>query len=90
MAQGSASRAATLRFAFNPRCPRMNILRRTTSFNLSVVLVGAALAIALVLPTPVHAVGIPKAFVQPLKGSQPIGEPRRLTAETARDISIYS
>ena len=131
MAQGWASRAATLRFAFNPRCPRMNILRRTTSFNLSVVLVGAALAIALVLPTPVHAVGIPKAypvrdffsnpekayfrlsadgrtlgfmqpvsvdgaprrlnvFVQPLKGSQPIGEPRRLTAETARDISIYS
>jgi dipeptidyl aminopeptidase/acylaminoacyl peptidase len=29
-------------------------------------------------------------FVQPLKGSQPVGEPRRLTAETARDISIYS
>ena len=28
-------------------------------------------------------------FVQPLKGSDPVGEPRRLTAETARDISIY-
>ncbi len=29
-------------------------------------------------------------FVQPLQGSQPVGQPRRLTAETARDISIYS
>jgi dipeptidyl aminopeptidase/acylaminoacyl peptidase len=29
-------------------------------------------------------------FVQPLKGSQPVGEPRRLTAESARDISNYS
>lgn len=28
-------------------------------------------------------------FVQPLQGSQPVGEPRRLTAETARDINIY-
>lgn len=28
-------------------------------------------------------------FVQPLDGSTPVGEPRRLTAETARDISIY-
>lgn len=109
----------------------MNILQRSSSFNLSLVLVGAALAIAFVLPTPVHAAGMPKAYpvrdffsnpekayfrlsadgrtlgfmqpvsvdgaprrlnvyVQPLKGSQPIGEPRRLTAETARDISIYS
>ncbi len=29
-------------------------------------------------------------FVQPLKGSLPVGEPRRLTAETARDIANYS
>ena len=29
-------------------------------------------------------------FVQALKGSEPVGEPRRLTAESARDISIYS
>jgi dipeptidyl aminopeptidase/acylaminoacyl peptidase len=29
-------------------------------------------------------------FVQPLKGSQPVGDARRLTAETARDISNYS
>jgi dipeptidyl aminopeptidase/acylaminoacyl peptidase len=29
-------------------------------------------------------------FVQALDGSKPVGEPRRLTAETARDISIYS
>jgi dipeptidyl aminopeptidase/acylaminoacyl peptidase len=29
-------------------------------------------------------------FVQTLKGSQPLGEPRRLTNETARDINIYS
>ena len=42
---------------------------------------------------PVSVDGAPRrlnVFVQPLKGSQPIGEPRRLTAETARDISIYS
>jgi dipeptidyl aminopeptidase/acylaminoacyl peptidase len=29
-------------------------------------------------------------FIQPLKGSAPVGEARRLTAETARDISGYS
>ena len=28
-------------------------------------------------------------YVQALEGSQPVGEPRRLTSETARDISIY-
>ncbi|MEP7067652.1 MAG: S9 family peptidase [Usitatibacter sp.] len=28
-------------------------------------------------------------FVQALEGSQPVGEPRRLTSETARDINIY-
>jgi dipeptidyl aminopeptidase/acylaminoacyl peptidase len=28
-------------------------------------------------------------FVQSLKGSTPVGEPRQLTTETARDISIY-
>lgn len=28
-------------------------------------------------------------FVQKLQGSEPVGEPRRLTHETARDISIY-
>lgn len=28
-------------------------------------------------------------FVQPLDGSKPVGEPRQLTHETARDISIY-
>jgi dipeptidyl aminopeptidase/acylaminoacyl peptidase len=28
-------------------------------------------------------------FVQKLEGSQPVGEPRKLTSETARDISIY-
>ncbi len=28
-------------------------------------------------------------FVQPLSGSRPVGTPRRLTAETARDITIY-
>jgi len=28
-------------------------------------------------------------FVQSLKGSSPVGEPRQLTTETARDISIY-
>ncbi len=42
---------------------------------------------------PVSVDGAPRrlnVFVQSLKGSQPVGEPRRLTAETARDISIYS
>ncbi len=41
---------------------------------------------------PVSVEGAPRrlnVFVQPLKGSQPMGEPRRLTAETARDIDIY-
>ncbi len=28
-------------------------------------------------------------FVQPLDGSKPVGEPRQLTHETARDINIY-
>ncbi|WP_369798757.1 S9 family peptidase [Achromobacter sp. DMS1] len=28
-------------------------------------------------------------YVQPLEGSKPVGEPRRLTAETARDISNF-
>jgi dipeptidyl aminopeptidase/acylaminoacyl peptidase len=28
-------------------------------------------------------------YVQPLDGSRPVGEPRKLTSETARDISIY-
>src|SRR5689334_6817313 len=28
-------------------------------------------------------------FVQPLKGSEPAGEPRKLTDETARDIGMY-
>src|SRR3982750_3458870 len=28
-------------------------------------------------------------FVQPLDGSRPVGEPRKLTSETARDISNY-
>jgi dipeptidyl aminopeptidase/acylaminoacyl peptidase len=109
----------------------MQFLQRTSPFTSPVVLVGAALAIALVLPTPADAAGNPKTypvrdffsnpekayfrlsadgrtlgfmqpvsvdgaprrlnvFVQSLKGSQPIGEPRRLTGETARDISIYS
>ncbi len=42
---------------------------------------------------PVSVDGAPRrlnVFVQALQGSQPVGEPRRLTAETARDISIYS
>ncbi len=42
---------------------------------------------------PVSVDGAPRrlnVFVQALKGSQPVGEPRRLTAETARDINIYS
>ena len=28
-------------------------------------------------------------FVQPLQGSKPVGSPRKLTSETARDISSY-
>ena len=28
-------------------------------------------------------------FVQPLEGSKPVGEPRQLTHETARDVNIY-
>jgi dipeptidyl aminopeptidase/acylaminoacyl peptidase len=28
-------------------------------------------------------------YVQPLEGSRPVGEPRRLTSETARDIGTY-
>jgi len=28
-------------------------------------------------------------FVQPLQGSRPVGTPRRLTSETARDINLY-
>jgi hypothetical protein len=109
----------------------MKILQRNFWFYWPIVLVSAAIAMVLVLPTPVHAAGIPEAypvrdffsnpekayfrlsadgrtlgfmqpvsvdgsprrlnvFVQPLKGSQPVGQPRRLTAETARDISIYS
>jgi len=109
----------------------MKILQRLSTFTLSVGLVGAALSVALALPLPAHAAGIPKAypvrdffsnpekayfrlsddgqtlgfmqpvsvdgaprrlnvFVQALKGSQPVGEPRRLTAESARDISSYS
>jgi dipeptidyl aminopeptidase/acylaminoacyl peptidase len=42
---------------------------------------------------PVSVDGAPRrlnVFVQALQGSQPVGEPRRLTAETARDISTYS
>lgn len=41
---------------------------------------------------PVSVNGAPRrmnVFVQSLKGSTPVGKPRRLTAETARDISIY-
>lgn len=41
---------------------------------------------------PVAVDGAPRrlnVFVQSLKGSEPVGEPRRLTAETARDINIY-
>ncbi|MBL8345310.1 MAG: S9 family peptidase [Rubrivivax sp.] len=42
---------------------------------------------------PVSVEGAPRrlnVFVQPLRGSRLVGEPRRLTAETARDITIYS
>jgi dipeptidyl aminopeptidase/acylaminoacyl peptidase len=42
---------------------------------------------------PVSVDGAPRrlnVFVQALQGSRPVGEARRLTAETARDISIYS
>src|SRR5262245_32052913 len=28
-------------------------------------------------------------FVQPLQGSKPVGQPRQLTRETARDINLY-
>jgi dipeptidyl aminopeptidase/acylaminoacyl peptidase len=108
--------------------------RSLPTLMLSIALVGAALAISLVLPAPAQAQpkksaipppypvrdffanpekayfrlsedgktlgfmqpvavdGNPRrlnVFVQPLKGSQPVGEPRRLTAETARDINIY-
>jgi dipeptidyl aminopeptidase/acylaminoacyl peptidase len=41
---------------------------------------------------PVEVDGNPRrlnVFVQPLEGSKPVGEPRRLTGETARDIGIY-
>ncbi len=41
---------------------------------------------------PVSVDGSPRrlnVFVQPLAGSRPVGTPRRLTRETARDISIY-
>jgi dipeptidyl aminopeptidase/acylaminoacyl peptidase len=41
---------------------------------------------------PVSVDGAPRrlnVFVQALRGSKPVGEPRRLTAEAARDISIY-
>jgi dipeptidyl aminopeptidase/acylaminoacyl peptidase len=41
---------------------------------------------------PVAVDGNPRrlnVFVQPLEGSKPVGEPRRLTGETARDIGIY-
>jgi len=109
----------------------MSRLSRIPTFFMSLALVGASLAVALVLPTPSHAAPIPKAypvrdffanpekayfrlsedgktlgfmppvsvdggprrlnvFVQALKGSQPVGPARRLTAETARDIDIYS
>jgi dipeptidyl aminopeptidase/acylaminoacyl peptidase len=42
---------------------------------------------------PVSVDGAPRRlniFVQPLQGSRPVGEARRLTAETARDIDNYS
>jgi dipeptidyl aminopeptidase/acylaminoacyl peptidase len=42
---------------------------------------------------PVSVDGAPRrlnVFVQKLDGSEPVGDARRLTAETARDISIYS
>jgi dipeptidyl aminopeptidase/acylaminoacyl peptidase len=42
---------------------------------------------------PVAVDGAPRRlniFVQALQGSQPVGQARRLTAETARDISTYS
>lgn len=41
---------------------------------------------------PVAVDGAPRrlnVYVQPLRGSQPAGEPRRLTGETARDINLY-
>jgi len=113
----------------------MKMLKRGTSFTLSLALVAGAMSIAFALPTPAQAqaqaarvppelpvrhffsnpekayfrlsedgktlgfmqpVSIDGAarrlnvFVQALEGSKPVGEARQLTAETARDISIYS
>jgi dipeptidyl aminopeptidase/acylaminoacyl peptidase len=109
----------------------MRLLRRTSTFTLSLALVGAGLAVAFSLPTPARAAESPRVypvrdffsspekayfrlsddgrtlgfmqpvsvdgaprrlniFVQALNGSVPVGEPRRLTSETARDISNYS
>ena len=115
----------------------MKLLKRGTSFTLSLALVAGAMSIAFALPTPAHAQAKPQAarvppelpvrhffsnpekayfrlsedgkmlgfmqpvsidgaprrlnvFVQALEGSKPVGEARQLTAETARDISIYS
>ena len=39
----------------------MKILQRLSTFTLSVGLVGAALSVALALPMPAHAAGVPKA-----------------------------
>ena len=111
----------------------MKLLKRGTSFTLSLALVAGAMSIAFALPTPAQAQaarvppelpvrhffsnpekayfrlsedgktlgfmqpvsidGAPRrlnVFVQTLEGSKPVGEARQLTAETARDISIYS
>ncbi len=113
----------------------MKLLKRGTSFTLSLALVAGAMSIAFALPTPAQAQaqaarvppelpvrhffsnpekayfrlsedgrmlgfmqpvsidGAPRrlnVFVQALEGSKPVGEARQLTAETARDISIYS
>jgi len=40
----------------------MNILKRLSPFTWSVGLVGAALAVSLILPVHSHAAGIPKAY----------------------------
>jgi dipeptidyl aminopeptidase/acylaminoacyl peptidase len=40
------------------------------------------------VPTPDGARRL-NVFVQPLQGSRPVGEPRQLTRETARDINLY-
>ena len=105
-------------------------IKKLASVQLALVLLGASLGLACMLPTPVLAQQLPKTypvrdffsnpekayfrlsqdgrtlgfmqpvavdgaprrlnvFVQSLEGSEPVGEPRRLTAETARDISIY-